>query len=334
MSTTIKMIAHKLSLSVATVSKALADSHEISKETKLLVSNAAQEMGYVRNPYASSLRKGRSKTIAIVIPEIADSFFAEAINGIEEVALLQGYHVLIYLTHESLLREQAILQDFRSGRVDGILMSVSEETNDTEHIKTLMESQVPVVFFDRVCEELNTTCVVTDDFESSFIATNHLISKGCSKIAFMGNSINLAINRNRVNGYIEALKQNGLSDYQNVVICGKDKEISQQIFADLLSGPERPDGMILSVEKLSAMLYQICEDMMIDIPSQLKVLTFTNFNMAQFLSPSLTTVKQPAFQMGKVAATALLRKLSFNNTLAEPETVILPSVITFRKSTS
>lgn len=334
MSTTIRMIATRLSLSVATVSKALADSHEISKETKLLVLNAAREMGYVPNPYASSLRKGRSKTIAVVIPEIADSFFSEAINGIEEVALSKGYHVLIYLTHESLSREQAILQDFRSGRVDGILMSVSEETDDTTHIKTVMDNRVPVVFFDRACEELDTTCVVTDDFESSFNATSHLISKFCKKIAFVGNSVNLSINRNRVNGYIAALQQHQLDEQQNVVFCGKNKEMSYQILSELLHSPQRPDGIILSVEKLSAVLYQVCADMMIDIPNQLKVLTFTNFNMAQFLCPSLTTVTQPAFQIGKTAATALLRKLSFTTALTEPETIILPSEIIYRDSTS
>lgn len=291
-------------------------------------------MGYVPNPYASSLRKGRSKTIAVVLPEIADSFFAEAINGIEEVALSKGYHVLIYLSHESLLREQAILQDFKSGRVDGILLSVSEETNDTAHISALIENRIPIVLFDRVCEELNTTCVVADDFESSYTATKYLISKSCKRIAFAGNSINLSINRNRVNGYISALEKNNPGGYQNIIISDKDKDISYQIFADLLRGPNRPDGIILSVEKLSAVIYKVCADMMIDIPNQLKVLTFTNFNMAQFLSPSLTTVNQPAFQIGKTAATALLRKLSFTTTLTESETIVLPSQIIYRDSTS
>ncbi len=332
--TTIKMIANKLSLSVATVSKSLADSHEISKETKLLVLNAARDMGYVANPYASSLRKGRSKTIAIVLPEIADSFFAEAINGIEEVALSHGYHVLIYLSHESLPREQAIMQDFKSGRVDGILMSVSEETSNVEHIKAVMDSKIPVVFFDRVCEDLNTTCVVTDDFDSSLQATNYLVSKSCKKIAFVGNSVNLSINRNRVNGYVSALQQNGLQQQQNVVICGKNQEESYEIISNLFKSDQKPDGIILSVEKLTAVLYKVCADLHINIPDQLKVLTFTNFNMAQFMSPSLTTIKQPAFNMGKTAATILLKKLSHTMAFSEPDTIILPSEIIFRNSTS
>ena len=123
--TTLKILAKELNLSVATVSKALRDSHEISAETKQKVLALAKNLNYVANPYASSLRKRRSNTIAVVLPEVADSFFSQAINGIESVAQDKGYHVLIYLTHESFAREEAILKEFQSGRVDGILISVS-----------------------------------------------------------------------------------------------------------------------------------------------------------------------------------------------------------------
>ena len=331
---TLKMIANQLSLSVATVSKALADSHEISKATKIMVTDAANSLGYVANPYASSLRKRRSKTIAVVIPEIADSFFAKAINGIEEVALNFGYHVLIYLTHESFLREQAIMQDFKSGRVDGILMSVSEETDDVDHIKTVMDNNIPVVFFDRVCEELATTCVVTDDFESSFNATNHLISKSCSNVVFIGNSVNLSINRNRVNGYTKALQDAGKEDLTQVIICGKDQEKNYELLFNLFNGTSKPDGVILSVEKLTSLLYQVCADLKLLIPEQVKVLTFTNFNMAQFMSPSLTTVNQPAFEIGKAAAVALFKKLARSTSIFESELIVLPSEMILRQSTN
>ena len=330
---TLKMIANELSLSVATVSKALADSHEISKATKIVVMEAARNMGYVANPYASSLRKRRSKTIAVIVPEIADSFFAKAINGIEEVALFFGYHVLIYLTHEDLLREQAIMQDFKSGRVDGILMSVSEDTNDVDHIQTVMDNNVPVVFFDRVCEDLKTTCVVTDDFESSFKATSHLIDKSCKNIAFIGNSVNLSINRNRVNGYLQALENNELVHRKNVIICGKNQEDNYGLLTNLFTGSQPADGVILSVEKLTPLLYQVCFDLNIVIPDQVKVLTFTNFNMAQFMSPPLTTVNQPAFDIGKTAAKALFKMLSQSVSVCESELIVLPSEMILRKST-
>ncbi len=332
-SVTLKMIAKELSLSVATVSKALANSYEISDATKNIVLEAARKMGYIANPYASSLRKRRSKTVAVVIPEIADSFFAKVINGIEEVALFYGYHVLIYMTHESLSREQAIMQDFRSGRVDGILMSVSEQTDTVDHIKAVMDSNTPVVFFDRVREELPTTCIVTNDFESAFAATSHLISKNCRKIAFVGNSPALAINRNRESGYKAALKEHQIT-YENVLICGNDPENDYTILASLFRSDYRPDGIILSVEKLIQLLYQVCHDLNVNIPGQLKVLTFTNFAMAGFLNPPLSTINQPAYEIGKVAAQTLFKKLARTNHISEAESIVLPSEIIFRESSN
>lgn len=332
-SVTLKMIAKELSLSVATVSKALANSYEISEGTKSIVMEAARKMGYIANPYASSLRKRRSKTVAVVIPEIADSFFAKVINGIEEVALFYGYHVLIYMTHESLSREQAIMQDFRSGRVDGILMSVSEETNTVDHIQAVMDSSTPIVFFDRVRDELPTTCVVTNDFESSYEATAHLIAKGCQKIAFVGNSPNLAIHRNRESGYKAALKNHQV-DYENVLICGNDQTNDYTILSSLFKSSERPDGVILSVEKLIPLLYQVCHDLNIKIPGNLKVLTFTNLAMAEFLNPPLTTINQPAYDIGKVAAQTLFKKLARSNHITEAESIVLPSEIIFRESST
>src|SRR5258706_5744658 len=183
--TTIKILAKELKLSVASVSKALRDSHEISNETKQKVLALARQLNYVPNPYASSLRKRVSKTIAVVLPEVADSFFSLAINGIESVAQEKGYHVLIYLTHESFAREKAILNEFKSGRVDGILMSVSGETCDSDHIKEVTAAGIPVVFFDRICEDVATVKIITDDFESGYNAATHLIEKGCKKIAFL-----------------------------------------------------------------------------------------------------------------------------------------------------
>src|SRR5678815_1034417 len=157
MNVTIRDLAEQLNLSVATISKALTDSYEISPETKQRVSELAKKLNYSPNPYASSLRKRSSKTIAVVLPEVADSFFSLAINGIESVAHDKGYHVLIYLTHESFQREEAILKEFQSGRVDGILMSVSGETCTSDHIKEVIAAGMPLVFFDRVCEAVSYT---------------------------------------------------------------------------------------------------------------------------------------------------------------------------------
>ena len=184
-SVNIKELAHELQLSVSTVSKALHDSYEISDKTKQRVLEAAQRLNYVPHAYASSLRGRKTKTIGIVIPEVADSFFSLAINGIEAVAKEKGYHVLICLTHENLDNEKAILKEFQGGRVDGVLISVSKETSGSEHIADLIANGVPLIFFDRVCDDIQTGKITTDDDESAYKATNHLIDQGCRSIVFL-----------------------------------------------------------------------------------------------------------------------------------------------------
>jgi LacI family transcriptional regulator len=334
MSVKIKDLAKELHLSVATISKALKDSYEISPKTKQRVLDLAKKLNYTPNPYASSLRKRSSNTIAVVLPEVADSFFSLAINGIESVAKDKGYHVLIYLTHESFVREQAILNEFKSGRVDGILMSVSEETSQSDHVKEVIAAGMPLVFFDRICEDVETAKVVTDDFESSYKATRHLIQKGCKKIVYLSTSSTLSINNKRMEGFKKALTDNGIkNNTADIISCYRKTEENYKIIRDLLKKKNRPDGIIASVEKLTTPIYLACRDLKLSIPGKIKVISFTNLQAALILSPTLTTITQPAFEMGKTAATVLFTALRNNNLNFRKETVIIPSVLNIRNST-
>ena len=333
--TTIKILAKELNLSVATVSKALRDSYEISNETKQKVLALAKKLNYVPNPYASSLRKRTSKTIAVVLPEVADSFFSLAINGIESVAQAKGYHVLIYLTHESFAREEAILNEFKSGRVDGILISVSAETIDSTHIKEVIASGKPVVFFDRICEDVETASIITDDLESSYNATTQLIQKGCNRIVYLYTSLNLSINNKRLEGYKKALAEHGKeTDPADIVLCDGNTAGNCTIIKNLLMEKNRPDGIIACVEKLTTPIYLVCKELGLSIPGNIKVISFTNLQAALILSPTLTTVTQPAFEMGKMAATVLFKALEKNNYSLKNETVVIPSVLNIRDSTN
>lgn len=333
MSIKIKDLAEQLNLSVATISKALKDSHEISPETKQKVLALAKKLNYTPNPYASSLRKRTSKTIAVVLPEVADSFFSLAINGIETIAREKGYHVLIYLTHESFLREEAILKEFQSGRVDGILISVSSETIHSDHIKEVIASGIPLVFFDRVCEDVETAKIVTDDFESSYNATCHLIKNGCKRISYLSTSSALSINNKRMEGYKQALADNGIKKgADNIISCTSDSKGNYKIIRELLKKKNRPDGLIASVEKLTTPVYLACDDLKLSIPRQIKIITFTNLQAALILKPTLTTVTQPAFEMGKAAAAVLFRSLEKSNYNFKKEISIIPSVLNIRDS--
>jgi LacI family transcriptional regulator len=331
---TIKTLAKELQLSVSTISKALRDSHEISAETKRKVLALAEQLDYTPNPYASSLRKRKSKTIGVVIPEVVNSFFSQAINGIESVAKEKGYHVLIYLTHENLDNEKGILKDFESGRVDGVLMSVSRETISSDHISGLINKEVPVIFFDRVFNDVHTVKVTTNDLESAYIATKHLIKSGCKNPNFVSILGNLDIINARMEGYKKALDEHGIKfSSNNIINCTTNGEYNYNILLKKLKGSQRPDGLLCSIENLSIIIYKVCEDLKIKIPGNLQIISFSNLDTASFLNPPLTTITQPAYEIGKAAAAILVKALEKKNFVIPNENVIIPSVLTVRKST-
>lgn len=331
---TIKQLAERLQLSTATISKALGDSHEISDSTKKRVLALAKELNYVPNAYAGSLRHNKSKTIAVLIPEVTDSFFSLALNGIEEVALEKGYHTLIYLTHEKLEREKAILKTLIGGRVDGVIMSVTVETDSFDHIREF-NRQLPVVFFDRVCPEIDTVKITTDDFESGYNATKHLIEAGCYKIVLLSTSNSLSIISERSKGFKKAIAEHNLSeDDCRIVNCTEDPMHNYALIKGMMQSDERPDGIIATVEKLTTEIYQVCQQLHINIPKQVKVVCFSNQPTAIILNPSLTTITQPAFEMGKTAATVLLKMLKNDTLKLKDECMVLPSTLIIRNSTT
>ena len=329
----IRSLAKELNLSISTVSKALKDSYEISIETKNRVTALAKKLNYYPNPYASSLRRKKSNTVAVVIPEVADSFFSGAIKGVEEIAQTKGYHVLIYLTYESYLKEKKILEEFKNGRVDGLLMSVSSETFDAEHIRELHKN-IPVVFFDRAVEELKTASITTNDFESSCLATKHLIGCGCTNIVYLSISEFLSIDNARIEGFKRALTEHNLELKENNVIhCSNDTTDTTRTLTALLRSTDRPDGIIAGVEKLVSPLYSLCKELHISIPDRLKIISFSNSPVAHILNPSLTTVTQPAFEMGKTAARVLFRAIEKKGSFLN-ENIVLPSTLFIRESTN
>ncbi len=331
---TLKMLAKELNLSTAAISKALRDSHEISQGTKQRVQELASRLNYIPNAYAGSLRCRNSKTIAVVLPEVADSFFSLAINGIESVAEEKGYHVLIYLTHENFAREQAILKNCKSGRVDGVLMSLTAETASYHHICDLNEKDIPLVFFDRICDDVNTAKITTDDFESSYKATQHLIDCGCTKIALLSISNHLSISNKRFEGYQQALKDNGVNySPVNMVLGGDDIDSHRRFLKTIMSGEGRPDGMIATVEKLTTDVYLTCKELKLSIPQDVKIISFSNLSSASILNPSLTTVTQPAFEMGKAAAAILFKALEKKNFSLKDQNLTIPSKLIIRGST-
>ena len=332
-STNLKRLAEELGLSISSVSKALRDSYEISEDTKKRVREMADKLNYQPNPFASSLRRKKSITIAVVIPEIANNFFALAMDGIQMVAQQKGYHVLTYLTHEDYKNEESTIRHLQGGRVDGVLISLCRDTADVSHLASLHETGIPLVFFDRVPETMECPTVTTDDYESGFKATEHLIQAGCKKIACLSLSNYLSITHKRMNGYEDALEKHNIkADPKLVVQCTNDNAANLDMIKKLLTRKDRPDGIFATVEKLAISTYYVCNDIGLKIPQQLKVISFSNLRTASLLNPSLSTITQPAFEMGKESASLLFRmieKKTFGNRI---DKIVLKSSLIERDS--
>ncbi len=332
-SVNIKKLAQILNLSISAVSKALRDSHDISKETKDKVIALATELNYQPNPYASSLRKHKSKTIAVIIPEIANNYFALAINGIESIAQEKNYHVLIYLTHEDVKKEVALTKYLHGGRVDGVLISVSSTTTDYTHLHQLEENGLPIVFFDRVVDAFNTVKVTTDDYESSYLATTHLIDQGCKKLSHLAMSGNISIGNKRKKGFIQALADRHLPvDEARIIECTNDSATDIELISNLLNN-HRPDGIFAAVEQYALGVYEVCRELNLSIPGDVKVICFSNLKTASFLQPSLTTITQPAFAIGKEAAAILFKALDKKSFQLQDENIVIKSTLVKRSST-
>ncbi len=337
MSITLKQLSEHLNLSISTVSKALRDSYEISADTKRKVIESARALGYSPNPFASALRTRKTKTIALIVPELDNNFFVQAISGAQSVASEKNYHVLVYNTMEDTRKERGILKLLENGRVDGVIISLAGNTNNYDHLKELIRTGTPVVFFDRICPEIETIKITTDDFTGGLEATEHLIGNSCKKIAYLSLSESLSIDSRRKLGYFKALENNGIIVDESLILkCNKeDKATSYEKIKRLLSKENKPDGIFASVEKLALITYHVCKDLRIKIPEELKVICFSNLRTATLLDPPLTTITQPAFEMGCEAASLLLKYLlkRRNNTIPD-EHIILNSELVKRGSTS
>ena len=330
----LKELAKELNLSISSVSRALRDSREISPSTKKIVLAKAKELNYHANPFASNLRRQKSKTIAVVIPEIANNFFSLAINGAESYAQKKGYHVLIYQTHEELQQELSISKHLQNGRVDGILISLSCQTANTDHLKEIKNMGIPLVFFDRVAENINAPKITTNDYESGFEATEHLIANGCKKIAFLSISNKLSIANKRMNGYLDAAKKHAVMvDEAHIVMCDTDKEANKKLIKNLLLQPNRPDAIFACVEELAVFTYVICQELTLNIPKDIKIISFSNLQTAAILNPSLTTITQPAYNIGREAASVLFQLMENKGTPQRFSDVVLNSELIVRNST-
>lgn len=328
----IKILAKRLNISTSTISRAFNGSTDINKDTKERILSYAQEHNFLPNHYASNLRDKKSKTLAVIVPEIANDFFAQAINGIEEVARKKGFYILLYRTDDIFEREVSFVNYLNNGKADGIIMSVSGEANDHNYLNALAKKNIPVVFFDRVYEDIDVSKVTTNDYDASFEATEHLIQTGCKKIAYLVVNKSISIGKVRMQGYVDALNKHGIAFDDDLVIdCSQDEKINYSIIKHVLE-ELKPDGIFSSVERLAFATYYVCYDMNISIPEDLKVISFSSLQIAPLLCPALSTITQPAYEMGIKAATLMFDAIEKKNQPMPKKDVVLKSRLFIRKS--
>lgn len=324
---TIKDIANALGLSTSTVSRALRDSHEISVATKKLVLEYAASINYHPNPIALSLKEKRSRSIGVIVAEIANSFFSQAINGIESVAKDKGYNVIISQSHESYEKEVMTLQYLASRSVDGLLISVSSGTQHLDHLKALHERGFPIVFFDRVVEDIQTHKVMVDNFRGAYDATMHLINREYKHIAIIAGPEILSISQERVAGYTEALAQKKIKPAKSMIkYChhaGLDLSEVEQAVTQLLKLRPRPDAIFTASDKLTTNCMRVLKSKGIRIPQDIALTGFSNSDLIELLHPPLTVVRQPAFEMGQIATGLLLQLIESKKPVKEFERRIL-----------
>ncbi|MCI0920695.1 LacI family DNA-binding transcriptional regulator [Sphingobacterium rhinopitheci] len=325
-------IAKALNLSKSTVSRAFKENSDINPNTKARILTLAKELNYRPNHYASQMRGQKSNTIAVVVPEIANNFFTQIIQGVETIAKENGYHVLIFVTDDDLDKEREFVTSISNGRVDGVLMSVTGEGKDHSYLHNIDFKKMPIVFFDRVYDDVLLPRIITDDYQSSFDATAHLINEGCQRIAYLVVNKEESIGKNRYLGYKDALAKYGIAYRDELVVnCNNSYDDNEVTISNLIAHIH-VDGIFASVERLAFSTYYVCQRLGVVIPDDLKIIAFSSLQIAPLLSPGLSTVTQPAEEMGREGAKMLLQFLENESVFIAPKEVVLHSELVIRKS--
>ncbi|QLE00959.1 LacI family DNA-binding transcriptional regulator [Galbibacter sp. BG1] len=332
---TIHEIAKLLKIDSSTVSRALNDSNLVTQKTKDKVLKKAKEIGYQRNLLASNLRKSKSNTIGVIVPRISRHFFSSTIAGIEEAAYAHGYNVVIAQSMEKLEREKRIVGNLISNRVDGVLISVSMETVDSEHLKKFDESNIPLVFFDRSLSDIDSSKVLIDDYKASLEATEHLINIGCRNIAHLSGPKNLNIYKNRLKGYKAALKLNDIPFDRDLVFTSTlNQEDGYELAGKILNYKKKVDGIVSANDLAAIGAMKKIKEAGKSVPKDVAVVGFSNEPMSAVIEPALSTVDQSGYDIGKIACNLLIDSLKEGKSNVTAKTVTLSPTLIKRQSTS
>ena len=333
---TLKQIAKELDVSISTVSKALKNNKEINEATRQKIQAFAKLYNYKPNNIALSLKNRKTKTIAVIIPEIVHDFFAMVISGIENLANQYGYNVLICLSNESYEREVINMEMLAAGSIDGFVISLSKETQakkDYHHVKEIINQGMPVVMFDRVTREVYTDKVIIDDVLATQEAIQYFISKGRRKIGFITTPDYISVGRLRTEGYKRTLEANGIEVDENLILRIEDESKMDTMIEEFFD--KNKFDAVMAVNELYAVnVLKTALRRGFKIPEDLLLIAFTDGVISRNSIPSISTVKQNAFKMGEIAARLLIQKLESENEHEHYITEVVGTELLHRETTT
>ncbi|MFA5555161.1 MAG: LacI family DNA-binding transcriptional regulator [Phycisphaerae bacterium] len=330
----IKDIARVLNISTSTVSRALRDTHDVNPYTRKQVLEVASRLGYKANIHAAALASGNTKNIVVVIPFITNYYFSSVISGIQETAYNNGYNIVLMLTNDSSEREKHLMENISISNWDGLLASIAADTSDCDYFKHLIVQGMPIVFFDRVPDKINSSKVLQDDYSGAFIATDHLISKGYRRIAHFAGNEHLLITQNRVNGYKAALKKHKISFKPEwIFYSGFSQESGEDDMEKVFKLPDRdrPNAIFAVNDRRAVGAIVAIKRKGLTVGKDIGVIGFTNDPISTIIEPSLSTIEEPAFEIGKQSCDLLIKHIKNSN--FSPKEIVLSGSLIERDST-
>lgn len=332
---TIYDIAKSLEISPTTVSRALNNHTAVNERTKQRIFRAAKEMGYRSNIFASNLRSKRTNNIGVIVPRLNSPFQSSAIAGMEKIANESGFNLVISQSLESLEKEIANVKMMFNSRVDGLLVSMVDDPDNTGHFKPFVDKGIPLLFYDRVAHQPGCTGVVIDNVQAAYNATKHLIEQGCSNIVHVLGNVKINVYANRLKGYRYALLDHDLPYHkENIIYSDLSEEAGNAIVEKLLNMKQKPDGLFVSNDSCAASCINALKQAGIKVPSDIAVVGFNNDMISRLMDPKLSTINYPGFEMGEVAMKSLIHHLGglLGEILQNTNTITLRSDLIIRES--
>lgn len=330
---TIYDIAKALDISATTVSRGLKGHPAINKNTRKKIAEKAREMGYTPNAFAGSLRSKRTNTIGVIVPRLNSYFMSSALAGMENVANKYGYNLIISQSLENAKKEIENAHTMFNRRVDGLIISLAYNTENIDHLLPFTKRDIPVLFFDRVFNSGQFTGVVIDNYAAAYEITSHLISQGCKRIVHLGGNVIRNVYQDRLEGYLQALKDHQLEPDPQLIFTGNlSEEAGMDAARQLLQMPQLPDGLFAANDTCATYCMIELKRAGIRIPEDIAVAGFNNDRISQIIEPSLTTVDYPGYAIGETTATHLINHLQGTTNINNTNTIVLRTELIVRNS--